>query len=369
MCPQPTSPTRITSSAVSRAVVRPATPGRTGSRPETIAHGVDRVLDRGPAHRPRGASVFRARLVEVEHALRGAGRSSCESDTPSSLTPREQSSSPRSSRAVARKTVLTSVAAGRVRARVRVSKVANRNFSVTVRASRPRAPQPRARAVDDPHELAIARRGSCRSTCEGLLGADRLRLALGHDRARIVVARERVQPRAERISERACERRFRQRGQLADRRHGETLEAFERGRTHAPEARDRERREEVALGSGRDDDEAVGLGEVARELGEELGGGDTDRHDEAGFVAHAAPDRRGDLGPGAEQAPRAAHVEEGLVDRELLDQRCDRLEDGHHLATLHRVAAEARRDEHACGHARRARPIGNAECTPKRRAS
>src|SRR4029079_12734686 len=67
------------------------------------------------------------------------------------------------------------------------------------------------------------------------------------------------------------------------------------------------------------------------------------RDREPGFVAHAVPDERGDLGWWAEQPPRPRNVEERLVDAELLDERRHGRVDRHDLVALFGVAREPRR--------------------------
>ena len=98
MWPQPTRPIRI----IVPSALGPSTSdaGSDRARPEAVAHRVDRALDRGAAlvaRRVVGCGV----VVEVEHALLDAatGRSSCDSDTPSSRTPRPTSKSRRAARA------------------------------------------------------------------------------------------------------------------------------------------------------------------------------------------------------------------------------------------------------------------------------
>src|SRR6476646_1509930 len=61
-----------------------------------------------------------------------------------------------------------------------------------------RAPQPCADTIDEPYELLVARGPAVQVDRVRLLGADRLRLALGDDGARIHVRRQGVQARTER---------------------------------------------------------------------------------------------------------------------------------------------------------------------------
>ena len=63
-------------------------------------------------------------------------------------------------------------------------------------------------------------------------------------------------------------------------------------------------------------------------------------------MADTVADRGGDVLGLAEQAAHAGDVEERLVDRQLLDERGDRIEDRHDFAALVAVAAHARRQEY-----------------------
>ena len=167
--------------------------------------------------------------------------------------------------------MLTSVASGSVRARVRVSKSPKRIFTLTVRAVSPRAPQPRARAIGEAHELALALRRRC---------AGRPRTS---PRRRSTSHRARERPRAGRRCGRARAGGDRgaepsaptsdvlvERRDVADRPQAHAFELRQRRGPDTPEPRHRQRRQERLLGSRLDDEHAVGLGEVARELRQEL---------------------------------------------------------------------------------------------------
>jgi hypothetical protein len=118
-----------------------------------------------------------------------------------------------------------------------------------------------------------------------------------------------VDPRAAR-AEAAHDLVALERRELAHGRHAERLEALRGARAHAEDLRDRQRVEDLADLVGADDAEAVGLVEVARELGEELRGRDADRRDEPGLPQDVALDAAADLDRVAEQALAAGGVEE-----------------------------------------------------------
>ena len=192
--------------------------------------------------------------------------------------------------------MLTSVASGSVRARVRVSKSPKRILTLTVRAA---SPAVRSRA----HARSVSRTSSrshcaivCRSVAERLLRADRLGVAFGNDVARVVVARQRVQVPAEARAERARRapaRRSRRRRRSCA---GPCVRAWSASPGPTPHSRDTgSGARNAALGAGLDDEHAVGLGEIARELGEELRRRDADREAQPGLVEHAPADRRRDL--------------------------------------------------------------------------
>ena len=117
---------------------------------------------------------------------------------------------------------------------------------------------------------------------------------------------------------------------------------------------------------GGDDEQAVGLAPGRGELGDELAC--SRRPTEQVMPCSSATRSRiscADLGGPAEPADRAGDVEERLVEGQRLDQRGDRAEDLHHAGGDRGVAAvAAAATTVACGHSRRARVIGIAECTP-----
>ncbi len=104
---------------------------------------------------------------------------------------------------------------------------------------------------------------------------------------------------------------------------------------------------------GRDLEQAVGLGDAAGHLGQELGAGDAHRDRQPDLVPDAGAQLLGDGDRRPGDAPQPAHVEEGLVDGQPLDQRgrgAEHVEHrparggvGRHVGTHdHRVGAQAR---------------------------
>jgi hypothetical protein len=89
---------------------------------------------------------------------------------------------------------------------------------------------------------------------------------------------------------------------------------------------------------------STGSGDAARHLREELRPRDADGDREPDFVAHAPAEPRGDLGCVAREPLEAADVEEGLVDREPLDDRRRVLEHLEHRLARLRVGGHARPD-------------------------
>ena len=86
----------------------------------------------------------------------------------------------------------------------------------------------------------------------------------------------------------------------------------------------------------------VGLGPGRGELGDELGGGDPDRAGDALLVGDPVADQLRRSRPAAQPPHRAGDVEEGLVQRQRLDQRGDRAEDLHHPGARPRSSARGR---------------------------
>ena len=88
----------------------------------------------------------------------------------------------------------------------------------------------------------------------------------------------------------------------------------------APETFDRQRVEKRQLAVGRHDEQAVGLGDAARHLGEELRPGHAHRDRQAHSFESVAFQSRSDLGRRPRDPLEPANVEERLVDRQPFDK-------------------------------------------------
>ena len=97
------------------------------------------------------------------------------------------------------------------------------------------------------------------------------------------------------------------------------------------------------------DEQPVGLGHGAGDLGQELGAGDADADRQAHPFAHRAAQTDGDLGRRAGRAPQPAHVEERLVDRDAFDERRRVVEHLEHRLAGGGVGGQVRFDEDGVG--------------------
>jgi len=112
----------------------------------------------------------------------------------------------------------------------------------------------------------------------------------------------------------------------------------------------------VPLGPGLYDDEAVGLAQVAPDLGAQLVRRDADGEHEAEPSARRLlqPARDRDRSP--EEVSRAGDIEEGLVQRDRLDERRVLREERHHRLGGLAVALVVSGDEHPLRAQLRRRP-------------
>ena len=111
---------------------------------------------------------------------------------------------------------------------------------------------------------------------------------------------------------------------------------------------------------GRDHEQPVGLGHAAGHLGQVLGGGHAHRDRQADPLADLTPQAHRDLRRRPRDPLHPADVEEGLVDREPLDQRRGPLEDVEHRPAGLDVGGPPGRHDHGL----RAQPP-----RPRRRSS
>ena len=108
---------------------------------------------------------------------------------------------------------------------------------------------------------------------------------------------------------------------LPHRRDPALVELARGGRSDSPEPLHRQRVKEGQLAVGRHDEQAVGLRDAARHLGEELRPRHAHRDRQADVPAHLATQPRGDLGGRPRDPLEPADVEERFVDREAFDER------------------------------------------------
>ena len=161
----------------------------------------------------------------------------------------------------------------------------------------------------------------------------------------IEVVREGVEMASRRPPQHRDQRPFGELGDIAD---GSVPAVPELGRCHrpdAPEPLDRERVEKRELAAPRHHEQAVGLGDAARHLGEELRPGDADGDRQADPLENVSAQPHRDLGRRPGEPAHPAHVEERLVDREALDQRGRVLEHLEHRLARLDVGREPRLDD------------------------
>ena len=224
---------------------------------------------------------------------------------------------------------------------------------------------------------------------EGHLMAPRLRCPWLRDDWTVTAAKGGLLEPGRRL-ESCLERRRRRVLQVAHGGDTEVCEAPLRRRADAGKGAHRHLAQAAAHVRPGERREPAGLVELGGDLGEQLGGTDADRAGEAELVPHRALDPPGDLLGWAEEPAAAADVEEGLVDRDRLDQVGVAPEDLEHLALgldvgrhvdgqVDRLGADAlgARDRHRRAHAAGARLVGGGaddatvlgRCRRRRRAS
>ncbi len=196
---------------------------------------------------------------------------------------------------------------------------------------------------------------------EGLLGREAL--ALGAGAYRPLVDPPRALPEHPAPLPEAGEQSVEGQGaQLGDGRDAELGEGPLRRRTDAVQPAHRQRCEEGLDLVRPDHRQAVGLAVVGGDLGHQLVGGDADRDRQPPLFAHPTADVLGDRGCAREGPQVLAEVEEGLVERERLDERGVGAVDGEDRPRLLPVAVEVGLQEHrlraaAAGKGRRHRRV------------
>ena len=216
-------------------------------------------------------------------------------------------------------------------------------------AGEPAGPEPlgdaaRLAGQQGRHQLAVGEVGVV-----GALDADRLGLALRHDRAVVARVGQRVQAVALGGPEQPDQLVLPGRLQVGDGVDAHPPEPLGGGRADAGDDRDVHRPQQVDLGAGRYDDQAVGLVEVAGHLGDELRGADPDRRRQpAGHLGDLLAQPLGEGGDGRDLEVvevRGGEVDERLVQRQRLHERRGRPQHGHHLLAGRAVGVEAAAQE------------------------
>ena len=103
--------------------------------------------------------------------------------------------------------------------------------------------------------------------------------------------------------------------------------------------------QEGQLAIGRNQQQAIGFGLLAGDLGQELRPGDADGDRQADAVAHRRAQVRGDLHGGAGHPPQSRDIEERLVHAQRLDDRRGVVEDLEHRLAGRRVCRHTRRHD------------------------
>ena len=294
------------------ALVAPQQHGaRDRRRAEALAHVVDRRVERGA--RGAGRTAARAGPRRRRRGWRARRRAASAPGARSAAAPPRAARAPRpgspASRAVASVIVCERVA------RVKSSK---RSRITTVRQTRRAAPQPPCHAVDQPdeHRVELSRRPP--PAAERPLRADRAAPPPDPHPARVAVVRERVQLPPGRTAEHPDQPLL---GQLRDLARPSSIP-----RSRSLRAVTGPTPHSASIGSGcrnsssrvgRHDEQAVGLCDAARDLGEELGPRDPDRDRQADLARARARRSRAAISAGVPGDPaHPAHVEERLVDRQ-----------------------------------------------------
>ena len=147
------------------------------------------------------------------------------------------------------------------------------------------------------------------------------------DRPGVAVVGECVQLAAGRAAEHRHQQLRRLGCQLTDGADAVVVELLGGDPADAPHLLHGERVEKAQLAVGRHHQQAVGLGDTAGDLGQELGAGHADRDRQPDVGQDRATEPGGDLARGAGEVLEPAHVEERLVDRQPLDRGRELVED------------------------------------------
>ena len=280
------------------------------------AHLVDGVVDRRRCRRvsSNGSSNCWA-----------PSRSMLDTAKPTSVSPRSAISgaaAATSSRAASRITSVDAVARGMVCERVARPKSSNRNRSTTVRPVRSGLAHPPGDPVDQVDHDGVDL--SCATSC--CLRRPSARCAPTERRRTPVTTRRRSMLRDNANSWRPiapptidAERGLAEFGDIGDRLDAVRVQLLRGLDADAPQPAHRQRVQERQLPVGRYQQQPVGLGLLAGDLGQELGAGDADGDRQADAVADLGAQPRGDLDRRARHPAQPDDVEEGLVDRQRFD--------------------------------------------------
>ena len=158
--------------------------------------------------------------------------------------------------------------------------------------------------------------------------------------------------------------------ELLDGVHADSAQPLGGGRPDAGDDGDLHRAQQVLLHARRDDDQAVGLVEVAGDLGDQLGGPDADRAGEAaGHLVDPLLELATERADGGDREVGEAgrlEVDEGLVERQRLDERADLAEQRHHRAAGVAVGVEPAGEEGGVGTAPARLGRGHRRVDPER---
>ena len=210
----------------------------------------------------------------------------------------------------------------------------------------PRGTEPPGHAVEQlvEHRRDLRRRAS--ASAERALRTHRASPAPGLHRPRVAVVRERVQVTAGRRTEHGHHRVLPERGDLDPPCGCRARGACGRSRARRPtDGRPGARAGTRARGRAGTTSRPSGFATRRRDLGQELRAGAADRDAQPDPVEHVAPELRGDLLRRARHSTQPADVEEGLVDRDALDDGRRRPEHLEHRPAGLGVRRHAGRDD------------------------
>lgn len=181
--------------------------------------------------------------------------------------------------------------------------------------------QPFGDPLDEAEEDLVERRGRRRSPPQRSLRTDRRAPFPGDDPPGVVVHGQCVEVASAGRAQHRYQRGLGQPGDVTDGVQAALAQLVGRHRPDAPEPAHVERMQELELVVGVDHEESVGLADPRGHLGQELGAGHAHGDGEPDLGAHPVPEPCCDGGGGSRQPGEAVDVEEGLVDRQPLDQR------------------------------------------------